>query len=103
AAMPAEAEARLLAEQARAFLSGNFWANDPGRALPPAEAALALLPESPEYNLLVLRVIERQFADWLADQKQTERHWGDAMLLLRRAAPLAERVAAAQGRNVDWP
>lgn len=102
---PAE-EAKLLADQARAFFGSGNWTYDPEQALAPAEAALALVPNSNEYRYLLLTILDSQLNIRMIEKGQTrEGHWQDALTYCMRAIPAAERIVASPDKSLPmvWP
>lgn len=102
--MTADAEAKMLADQARAFFSRESWTNDPEQALAPAEAALALVPTSNEYRYLLLTILDAQlsYRSFLKDRAAL---WQHTLAYCTRALPLAEQIVAKPDKSLPfiWP
>jgi len=86
--MSPQAEAKMLADQARAFFAGEPWTYDPEQALAPTEAALALAPDSNEYRYMLLTILDAQLHYRMIEKgRQRDGPWPHALAYYARALP----------------
>lgn len=101
--MSPEAEAKMLADQARAFFTGPWLTAEPEQALAPVEAALALAPTN-EYRVMLLTILDTQFTHFMyhgGPGLQRDRLWPQARAYFARAIPMAEQILA-RPYEADW-
>lgn len=97
-------EAEMLAGEAKAYLIRR----EPERALPPAEAAFALVPNSLQYNELLLSVLNtglgKYYLDLSDDDSEKNRiDWYNCSVkTLLRASPLVERIVTETYSQADY-